>query len=104
MFHTCTATTPASEARKISSHQRQSQVHAHAAATISARPSVTRRGKSQPRTYQCGLLLKLMSVPLTSHRPASASAQCSIASSRVSSGAGLRLVVAGEHGALGLLV
>src|SRR5688500_12013277 len=65
------------------SHHCQSQIHAHAAATISARAAVSTRGKSQPRTYQCGWLLKLISVPLMSHTPASASAHCRISNGRL---------------------
>src|SRR5688572_6353958 len=45
---------------------------------MSASAAVMTRGKSQPRTYQCGWLLKLISVPLTSHTPVSASVHCRI--------------------------
>src|SRR5687768_8699798 len=83
MFHTWIPTTPTSDARNTQSHHCQSHVHAHAAATISASPAVSTRGKSHPRMYQCGWLLKFISVPLMSHTPASASVHCRISDGRL---------------------
>src|SRR5918997_681040 len=78
MFHTWIAVTPASDARNTQSHHCQSLIHAQPTPTMSASAAVSTRGKSHPRIYQCGWLLKLISVPLTSHTPASASVHCRI--------------------------